>query len=427
MNTEITDNEKENSLVFYDADCRMCVALARGFGRVLGSRGFALLPLQTPWVSRRLGLTEAQLLAEMRLLLPDGKIFGGADAVLEISRRFWWARPFYLFGRLPALTPLLRWAYGWIARHRRCSNGACEIVGLGGNAADDRGRVVVALLPLLVLPTLPLLFARRLEAWVSMWVMAFALYAGCKWLTYSIAKRRGVRTDWLHKFGYLLAWPGMNAAAFLSEDNRPAKPQAREWFFAMARTSLGAVLVWLVARIVSPVSLLLAGWVGMIGLILVLHFGVFHLLSLCWRSAGIKAEPLMRSPMLARSLSEFWGRRWNTAFHELANRFTFRPLRRVAGPTGATLLVFLVSGLIHELVISLPAHGGYGLPTGYFFIQGLGVIGEHTPVGRRMGLGRGWCGWLFTMLVIAGPVFWLFHPPFVHNVILPMLAAIGAT
>jgi hypothetical protein len=31
------------------------------------------------------------------------------------------------------------------------------------------------------------------------------------------------------------------------------------------------------------------------------------------------------------------------------------------------------------------------------------------------------------MLVTAGPVFWLFPPPFVHHVILPMLAAIGAT
>jgi len=426
VNTEITDNEKEKGLVFYDADCRMCVALARRFAHVLGGRGFTLLPLQTPWVRGRLGLTETQLLAEMRLLLPGGKILGGADAVLEISRRFSWARPLYSIGRVPALTPLLRSAYGWIARYRRCGNGACEIVGLGGKAADDRGRVGIALLPLVFLPMLALLFERQLEPWVFMWAMAFALYAGCKWLTYSVANRQ-VKPNWPRTLGYLLAWPGMNAAAFLSDEKRPAKPQPGEWRFAAIRTLIGATLVWLVARTVTPVSPLLTGWVGMIGLILVLHFGLFHLLSLCWRNAGINAAPLMRSPMLARALSEFWGRRWNTAFHELANRFTFRPLRRVAGPTGGALLVFFVSGLIHELVISLPARGGYGLPTGYFLLQGLGVIGEHTPLGRRIGLGRGLRGWLFTMLVTAGPVFWLFHPPFVHNVILPMLKAIGAT
>jgi hypothetical protein len=33
---------------------------------------------------------------------------------------------------------------------------------------------------------------------------------------------------------------------------------------------------------------------------------------------------------------------------------------------------------------------------------------------------------MFTALVTAAPVVWLFPPPFVHNVILPMLAAVGA-
>jgi D-alanyl-lipoteichoic acid acyltransferase DltB (MBOAT superfamily) len=136
---------------------------------------------------------------------------------------------------------------------------------------------------------------------------------------------------------------------------------------------------------------------------------------------------LMHAPLWATSLADFWGRRWNTAFHELVHRFAFRPLRRVAGAGGATLAVFFVSGLVHELVISVPARGGYGGPTIYFLISGLGVLAEHSRMGRRAGLGAGWRGRVFTLTVAAGPVPLLFHPPFVHHIILPLLHAIGAT
>ena len=137
--------------------------------------------------------------------------------------------------------------------------------------------------------------------------------------------------------------------------------------------------------------------------------------------------PLMRAPLLARSLGEFWGERWNTAFNKLAFTLLFRPLYRPIGVRMATMLVFLVSGLVHDLVISIPARGGYGLPTLYFLLQGVGVLFERTHFARRCGLNRGVLGWLFTMAVTAGPVFWLFPPPFIRNVILPFLKAIGAT
>ncbi len=282
-------------------------------------------------------------------------------------------------------------------------------------------------LPLILLPLVALSLANGLSNWVFMWAMAFALYAGCKWLTYRSAVKRGAATSSVRALAYMAAWPGMDTVTFLHEKACPAKPRANEWRSAGAKTFFGGTLVWLVARFVMPIQPLLAGWVGMAGVVLFLHFGSFHLLALAWRSAGVKATPLMCNPARAVSLAEFWSRRWNTAFHELAHRFTFRPLARQAGVTRATLLVFLLSGLVHELVISLPAQGGYGLPTAYFVIQGLGVVGEHTRAGRRLGLGGGARGWCFTMLVVAAPAFWLFHPPFIRNVILPMLHALGAT
>jgi hypothetical protein len=85
----------------------------------------------------------------------------------------------------------------------------------------------------------------------------------------------------------------------------------------------------------------------------------------------------------------------------------FGPICRRWGAAWAVMAVFLTSGLVHELVISVPAGAGYGLPTAYFAVQGLGVLMERKSTSR-----------LITLLVIAVPVFWLFHPPFVHRVII---------
>lgn len=125
MHTEITDNTKLNGWVLYDADCRFCVAMARHFRRLLFARHLELLPVQTPWVRARLGLSDTRLLSEMRLLKPGGNSIGGADALLEISRHFWWAWPVWQMSRVPALMHFFRAGYRWIARNRGCANNVC--------------------------------------------------------------------------------------------------------------------------------------------------------------------------------------------------------------------------------------------------------------------------------------------------------------
>lgn len=331
-------------------------------------------------------------------------------------------------------------------------------------------------LPLVLMPAAVLLLRAVVPAWAFMWLLALAIFFACKWLTWRRACRRGLHPPIPRSLAYLLAWPGMDAIAFLKAPNpkhhAPKKsqtpnperqsvnglpvpmepPRARQrsafrrlrrlgawnlgflwrlevgaWSFAVAKTLCGAALIWIAAHRTSGANPLLTGWLGMIGVVFLLHFGLFHLLALAWQRAGVHAQPLMRSPFLATSLAEFWSARWNTAFHLLAQDVAFRPLARRRGPTGATIGVFLISGLVHEAVISLPARGGFGLPTAYFVLQGLGVLAERARWGRRLGLGRGLRGWLFALICAAGPAFWLFHPPFIHHVILPMLQAIGAT
>jgi D-alanyl-lipoteichoic acid acyltransferase DltB (MBOAT superfamily) len=163
----------------------------------------------------------------------------------------------------------------------------------------------------------------------------------------------------------------------------------------------------------------------MIGLVFVLHFGLFHIMSICWRLRGISAEPMMNFPILASSLNDFWGKRWNLAFRDLAFTFILRPLVGRIGVIGATMAVFLFSGLVHDLVISLPVNDGWGGPTIYFAAQGVGMLLERSDLGRRLGLGNGFIGRLFCGVITVCPVGMLFHQPFVLEAILPTLAAIG--
>jgi hypothetical protein len=280
-------------------------------------------------------------------------------------------------------------------------------------------------IPLFILPAIAIAFRAYLAPWCFMWTLAAAIFFGCKWQSWW--KRRIVSAPTIGRsVGFLFGWPGMDAAAFLDPENNPESPEGKEWLWAIAKNTFGALLLWGIVRRVPAGNELLAGWVGMLGIILFLHFGTFHILSLVWRSAGVDARPIMQRPLSATSLSDFWGRRWNLSFRQLTHRLIFQPVRARSGVVFATLLSFLASGVIHELVISLPARGGYGLPTCYFVTQGLGVLFERSSAGKRLGLSFGTRGWLFAVLCAGAPAFLLFHPWFVRGVILPFLTAIGA-
>jgi D-alanyl-lipoteichoic acid acyltransferase DltB (MBOAT superfamily) len=264
-----------------------------------------------------------------------------------------------------------------------------------------------------------------LPAWGIMWVLAVLMFVSCKWLTWW--QGGGYAAPTTRSLAYLFAWPGLDAKTFLRESQNPHFSSARDWSIALLKTLFGAALLWTLAPMVPDARRLVKGWIGMIGLILLLHFGFFHLLSLFWQSVGIEAQPVMNSPTKATSLSEFWGRRWNSAFNCFVHDNVFRPLYRPLGAAGATMCVFLVSGLIHDLIISVPAGAGYGLPTLYFLVQGAGLLFERSRVGGKLGLRHGWRGWAFVLLVTAAPAFWLFHPAFVTRVILPFMQAIRAS
>jgi|LakMenE01Jun11ns_1017448.scaffolds.fasta_scaffold9879315_2 hypothetical protein len=281
--------------------------------------------------------------------------------------------------------------------------------------------------PIMVLPIFVLMFTPpEWPRWLFMWALAFVIFVSCKWLTWR--RTRSIGLPWWLHVGYLMAWPGLDAKAFLRAKGAPTLecPSRTEWGCALLKLFLGATLFFGVSRLVPEGWEILLGWVGMVGLVLMMHFGSFHLLSCVWRSIGVEARPLMNNPLAAVRVSDFWGERWNTAFRDLTYRFLFRPLTKNLGPKRALGAGFLFSGLVHDLVISVPASGGYGGPTLFFAIQALAILVERSQFGESVGLGHGWRGRIFTLLVLALPAFGLFHPPFVVNIIVPFMRALGA-
>lgn len=128
--SEFTDGKGRHARgwLFYDAECEFCTRLARWIAPTLLKRGFDVAPLQDARVRELLGLTREALMREMHLVLDGGAQLGGADAVVALAERIWWAVPLAWLAKIPGTMPMLRAAYRWVAVHRKCSAVNCSNV-----------------------------------------------------------------------------------------------------------------------------------------------------------------------------------------------------------------------------------------------------------------------------------------------------------
>ena len=407
--------------VFYDGECGFCVGLARRLAPTAERARFRLQTLQT--AARVASSGDGGVGAavgggfDSMMVIPAGGVplcYG--EAVLFLARHVWWAFPLRMLAVLPGGPAIIDAGYRRVARNRDCVSGSCA-----GPSRSDWP----AVLPVFIVASAVIAASAALPPWPRMWLVAGAFFVAFKLLTLwrvgsSVTAGRGRR------LAYLFGWVGMNAREFLASTGPAGAIPREEWVRAGRNLVAGAVLLWLVAGLVPLEWARTRAWIGLIGLIWMLHFGLFQFMAMFWRAAGVSATPIMDRPTQSTSLGEFWGRRWNSGFRELSHGLIFEPLRRRARAGPALLAAFLFSGVIHDLVISVPAGGGYGLPTAYFATQGLGMWLERSKAGRRAGLGSGRIGWVFTLAVTIGPVGLLFHEAFLTRVALPMLDAMGA-
>lgn len=256
-----------------------------------------------------------------------------------------------------------------------------------------------------------------LPAWAVMWLLAAGLYFALKTLVLVKTKAAAPAAEIT---AWLLFCPTLNLSAFLRRSVVSPHVARRLCFAGVVNLLFGIVLLLSAVPYVTATPLL-AAWAGMVGLVFMLHFGCFHIVTAFWMAMGRATEPLMRCPAVAGSLAEFWGRRWNTTFRDAMSLLVFRPAMARWGPRWAHWLVFLISGLLHEAVISLPAGAGWGGPTAYFLLQALGI-----ELSRRLQLRPGLVSRLWTLAFLIAPVGLLFHPPFIHQVMLPFLQTLRA-
>ena len=129
LTSEFTDAKGRHARgwFFFDAECGFCTRIARWAKPILARREIGVAALQDPRVGALLGLSAAQLMREMRVVMADGTHRGGADAAVALAREVWWARPLVWVARIPGAMELLRWVYRWIAARRHCAAAQCKV------------------------------------------------------------------------------------------------------------------------------------------------------------------------------------------------------------------------------------------------------------------------------------------------------------
>lgn len=245
---------------------------------------------------------------------------------------------------------------------------------------------------------------------------------GMKALVGVEARRRGraplSKSQWL---AFAPLWIGMQLQVFRERRSAP-------WPIGLLRQSVAWLLAGAVTIVIAQMlyANLGADYLGAIAIVflagcfMVAHFGCSGIVAVVLIRLGFGVAPQFRAPWRAQSLTEFWTRRWNVGFSVMTTLTIYRPLAPKLGRAVAIMLGFLFSGLLHEIVCSVPVGAGYGLPTIYFVSHGCGVLIEQAlarcGVALRGPLAR---VWVYLWVLLPTPL--VFHDPFLRGVVLPLL------
>jgi hypothetical protein len=138
------------------------------------------------------------------------------------------------------------------------------------------------------------------------------------------------------------------------------------WFYQDALRSFSphwTGSVWILCYLACPAAYLTAEFYSAV-------------LQLLFSASGVVIPSIHNNIFGARSLSDFWGNRWNTWVSDLFRQQIFSRFRR--RPLLAMLTVFLISAFVHEIIINMPlflfdGRNWFGSMFLYFLLQALGI------------------------------------------------------
>jgi predicted DCC family thiol-disulfide oxidoreductase YuxK len=107
-------------LLVFDGDCGFCRTWVARWRRTVGER-VAYQPYQVA-AARFPAIPRARFRQAVQLILPDGEVYGGAEAVFRTlalasdrPRHRGWLEVYLL---VPGARPFFEWVYRWVADHR---------------------------------------------------------------------------------------------------------------------------------------------------------------------------------------------------------------------------------------------------------------------------------------------------------------------
>lgn len=222
--------------------------------------------------------------------------------------------------------------------------------------------------------------------------------------------RRGTNAGaWL--LPYLAPWPGVDPEPFQRKESS-SEDEPKRFAAGWGRMWIGAVLFSAVVYFSPALASWAVGTLAILAVLVMVHLGFSDMLTAVYRLFGWKVDPAFDEPWKAKSLLELWSRRWNRPFVEMNQLLLIPWANRVIGRRRSWIIAFVASGVLHEMAITYPAGGGYGLPLSYFLIQAALIAVE-----RRYSIRGSW--WALLAFIIPVPL--LFPPVFLDGVIAPLI------